>query len=240
MLFPVWFGIIYLCCVIVFMGLLAHAFRTYQGRTDPAKFPRYMQNLPPSATYTTNYAPLNPQAYSIRTRMISGLGNWLYPSAPYFNAAVILIGCSSFILGGYVWITLAAEFSGSWLVGLGGIGFEMGCIGLVFLGIYTENRHFKHGIVAGIAFGGYFAALLFWLIPIARSVIFPSWLVILHILPWLFMIYHAYAIRGFNLHEQMQDLLIIPWYKNYNLSEWLLFAGVCVWMLALYGVGWIL
>lgn len=237
MCFPLWFTIFYLACILVFGVLISIAMRKYRGRTDPQHYPSYMRNLPPSSTFTTNYAPSEIRPYSIFSRMISGLGNWLYPSAPYFNAAVIIIGVGSCGLGVFIWIQLAADVPSCLLVPIGGLGFQIGSFGLVLLGIYTENRHAKHGIVAGMAFGGYYLALFSWFYPIAFSAAFPSWVLVFHVLPWSLLGYHIYAVRGFNLHEQMQDLPIKPLGKNYNFSEWLLFGGICLWILSLFTSG---
>ncbi len=238
MALPLWYIFIFVLCLIITSILMMISMKKYEIRTPGEQLPQYVKGWPyvVEGKYDTNHAPPESKPYSIKTRMISGLGNLLYSSAPYFNVMVKIFGIMTFPLGIFIYLILTAMFSGwiSILFTLGVVGFEIGCIGIYLLGIYTENRHFKHGIVAALAFGGYTVAIVFWIIPFATAGQIPNWFLVFHIVPIILFVYHGIAVRAFDLHEQMQDVLPKNWKVNYNLSEWLLFFGVCGWIIALF------
>jgi hypothetical protein len=217
---------------------MKNAMTKYIDRTPASLLPAYVREWPPvvPGQYDTNHAPPECRPYSIRTRMISGLGNLLYSSAPFFNSAVKLMGITGFPLGIYAFSVLKEGLTGlaNALAILGLISFEIGCVGIILLGIYTENRHFKHGITAGLSFGGYMPAILCWIYPVWLSRVIPNVFIIFHLVPIGLFFYHMVVVKHFDLHTQMQDLLPSRWQINYNLSEWLLFFGVCVWIFILF------
>lgn len=217
---------------------MAISMKKYEVRTPAEKIPQYVKDWPyvVEGKYDTNHLPPESKPYSIKTRMISGLGNLLYSSAPYFNTMVKIFGIMIFPLGIFIYLNLNSLFS-RWILiifELGVIGFEIGCLSIFLLGIYTENRHFKHGIVAALAFGGYTVAIVFWIIPFAIIEQIPNWILVFHIIPIILFVYHGIAVKSFDLHEQMQDVLPKNWRVNYNWSEWLLFFGVCAWIIILF------
>ena len=238
MILPLWYIVIFIVCLAITSILMIFSMKKYGIRTPNDKIPKYIKDWPYviQGKYDTNHAPEISKPYSMKTRMISGLGNLLYSSAPFFNSMVKIFGIMIFPLGIFTYLAFGNLLSGWSLIifVLGVVGFEIGCLGIFLLGIYTENRHFKHGIVAALAFGGYTAAIVFWIPAFLIIEMIPNWILIFHMIPILMFVYHGIAVRNFDLHEQMQDILPPNWKVNYNWSEWLLFFAVCAWIIVLF------
>lgn len=239
MFIPLWFAILFGLSIGIGFLLILIAFKKYVLRTPREQLPTYVQNWPEvvPGKYDTNHAPDTTHSYSILTRMISGLGNLLYQSAPYFNTAVKLFGIMGCVLGYYIFFALLPPTDLLFpyaLTILGFIAFEIGSLGIFLLGFFTENRHFKHGITAGLAFGGYLLAIVLWIYPVWLSSIIPRVMIIFHVIPLFFMVLHMKAVRHFDLHTQIQDVLPPNWKENYNLSEWTLFFSVFFWIFLWY------
>jgi hypothetical protein len=230
---PIVYSIFYLVSMIIYFILMGISFKKYPELPNNEKFPKYMKKIialnKPSDKFDTNNLPKR-KKYSIFSRMVSGLGNLLCGSAPYFNFAVKLIGTSSTLLGYYTFILLDKNFISI----MGFIGFEIGCIGIILLGILTENRHQLHGVAAALSFGGYLSSVVFWIYPFINSEFIPNWFVLFNILPIICCVYHIIANRKFDIHLQMQDTKITKIIDNYNFSEWLLLISVVVWIVLLY------
>ena len=229
MAFNILFSISFLIALVIFIVLLGISIKKYPEPVDESKLPKYIPRIPTSDEYDTNHMPPR-KKYSIMSRMISGLGNLFNGGAKYFNAAVKLIGIFLAIMGCQIFLELPAH----WTTCLGCIFFIIGGVGMFLLGIYTENRHAKHGIVANICFGGFFGSSVVLIYPMLVSGLFWSGFIIFNVIIIISILYYFYSMRNFNVPLEMQDTRPEQLSKNYDFSEWMLFFSVFAWIVMIF------
>ena len=169
-----------------------------------------------------------PPKFSILRRTISGLGSPDHRSHKIFNPTMIIMGIIITPLPYFLLQVLPLN----WMTTIGIITFFGVPVGLLFIGLFHENRNTGHMAGAYMSLGGSLLTNIFLFYPILESALnLAINLIQIIILIVCFPLAYAF-VKHMPSYEPDKPIEKIS--HNVNLWEWSVFLSLIAWIAALY------